>query len=63
MIPETSISSFTPQACLYRWQKRQIVDLLFAKAKSNKYSRKQRKVYYEEAVNMWRMAVVESNKL
>jgi len=30
-LPEQKITSFSPEACLYRWVNREIVDSMFAK--------------------------------
>jgi hypothetical protein len=71
MLEEQRITSFSPDACLYRWKMRQIVDRLFAKrdaiiikdGKKCRLSRIERKKYDMEARQLWRTVIIDSNKM
>jgi len=72
IIPEVKITSYTPEANLYRNTHRKTVDMLLSKKNSlikNKDgstrmpSRSERVKYDEEARNLWRTIILESNSL
>jgi len=70
-LPEQKITSFSPEACLYRWVNREIVDSMFAKrtamvkdnGKMRYPSRKERQEHDYNARQYWRYIIIESNKL
>jgi len=70
MLQEQRITSFSPQACLYRWKMRPFVELLFDKrfviyedGRKRSPTRKEKIKYDQEARELWRTIIMDSNKL
>lgn len=70
MLQEQTITSFSPNACLYRWKMRPYVELLFEKrnviyenGKKRAPTKRERIKYDFEARELWRTIIIEANKL